>query len=159
MSVEIIVACSDNRVIGKDNKIPWHCTADLALFKKRTLGYPVIMGRKTWESIPKSVKPLPGRINVVVSTTMKSFDSVLVFSSLPLAISELQKKHAKIFIIGGAQVYDCALKNNLVDNIIVSHILGCYEGDAYFPELNESWVPVINNSYNGFNVIEYTKKS
>ncbi len=173
MSTTIIVACDKNNVIGVKGKLPWRIPEDLKLFKQATIGSPVIMGRITWESLPKDKKPLEKRANIVISRT--SFFSPIDplcgpfhFFSLKMALDEikkwenyqyLQQYHGKdTFIIGGAQIYKTALDEDLVDKIIMSKIDGQYEGDVYFPKLDPKWTCVRSSGYNGFVVLEWIKK-
>ena len=133
MTVNLIVAMAKNRVIGIDNKMPWHLPADFAWFKKHTLGHPVIMGRKTFESIGK---PLPGRRNIVVSRNRQwRADGCDVFSSLEAAIaSGIASK--QIFVIGGASFYPEALP--VTDRIYLTVVDASPPGDTYFPALDAS---------------------
>ena len=96
-SISMIVARSSNHVIGKNNQLPWKISADLQFFKKVTLGYPIIMGRKTWESLPK--KPLSNRVNVVISNTIKELDNAIVLPN----IGRL-KNADDVWVIGGSQL-------------------------------------------------------
>lgn len=133
--ISIIVAMSENRVIGKDNKLIWHLPADLKRFKQLTMGHHVIMGRKTFESIGRV---LPGRTFIIV-TRQKDFQfpGCLVADSIEKAI-ELCKNDAESFIIGGAQIYNQALP--LADKIYLTQIHQSFEGDVFFPEINkEEW--------------------
>ena len=166
----ILVAYDENRVIGNKGKLPWELAEDLRLFKERTVDNIVIMGRKTWESLP--IQPLPKRINIVVSNSWHdklkdsgkwdysdfylrpSLEKACFFAHLR-AESYTPKK--EIYIIGGAMIYEEALKNNLVDKIVVSKVHGDYEGDVYFPELSEEWRSTVLGEYNGFKLLEYTK--
>lgn len=123
-----------NRVIGKDNKMPWHLPADLKRFKALTLGHWVVMGRKTFESIGK---PLPGRTNAVITRNPESIDSssgILVVHSLNAL--ENFKILNTIFIIGGAEIYEQTLP--MADMLYVTRIDHDFPGDAFFPEIRES---------------------
>jgi len=124
-----IVAMSRNRVIGKDNKLPWHFSSDLKYFKARTLGSTVIMGRKTYESIGK---PLPGRENFVLTRHPKrSEGSLHFFSSIDEAIKNVKTEQA--FIIGGAAIYGQTLDK--IDGIYLTQIDADYQGDAHYSEI------------------------
>lgn len=137
MNIEIVVAVAQGRVIGKDGKLPWKLPADLRRFRQLTMGYPVIMGRKTFESIGK---PLGGRMNIVLSRTWRPMGyeaGMTVVGSLGEAL-EFARGHAvvvpeKCFIIGGAEVYEQALP--ITDTIHATAILDKYEGDAHFPDI------------------------
>ena len=132
--ISLIVAYNNNKVIGKDGKIPWFCPEDLKRFKELTMGSPVIMGRKTWESLP--VRPLPGRGNVVVSKTLplQYSDSIIIVSTLRAAILGSQEYYpdSEIFIIGGEEIYRQAMP--LADRMYLTHINNNSEGDAFFPD-------------------------
>ena len=125
-----------NGLIGKDNQLPWHLPADLKHFKQVTMGKPVIMGRKTFESIGK---PLPGRVNIVLtSRTMYQSPGCIVANSLDAAI-EAAGPVSEVMIIGGAALYKDALPR--VDRIYLTEVQAELEGDTWFPSLNESeWV-------------------
>lgn len=133
--ISIIVATAENGVIGKNNQMLWKLSTDFKFFKKLTTGHSVIMGRKTFESIGR---PLPNRTNIVISR-QKDFilpDGVLKVNSLESAI-EIVKNYAgneEIFIIGGGNVYEQALK--ITDKIYLTEVKASIEGDAFFPALD-----------------------
>jgi dihydrofolate reductase len=138
----IIVACDPNFLIGTaDNKIPWNIPEDMRFFKETTLNHPIIMGRKTWDSLPK--KPLPRRFNIVVSrSTPSSTDEDTIEHNGPMFVSCIQDAvdmatwympSREPFIIGGAQIYREALKEGLVDRILMTTIRKEYVGTVYFP--------------------------
>jgi len=134
-TVALIAAMARNRTIGRDNTLPWHLPEDLKHFKATTLGKPVIMGRKTWESLGR---PLPGRRNLVVS---RNPDYVAnggeLYSSLPAAIAACGDL-AECFVIGGAELYRQALP--LAQRIHLTEIALDVDGDAHFPDLaDEEW--------------------
>lgn len=134
MRVAMIVAQAQNRVIGRDNKLPWYLPGDLKYFKQATLGKPIVMGRKTFDSIGK---PLPGRLNIVI-TRDQSYqpDGVKVVHSLQEAI-ELAESQAlidgaeELMIIGGEQIYAQALP--LAERLYITQVHAEVEGDAHFP--------------------------
>jgi dihydrofolate reductase len=158
--VTILVAFDDSFAIGKDGTIPWHEADDLRLFKDRTMGKTIVMGRKTWDSLP--VKPLPGRTNIIISSTLprsRKLNPQEVWStSLENAISWLDAhiKPQEVFIVGGRQVYEQALR--LADRVLASKIPGVHEADTYFPSLDD-WVGQEVEKYEGFTVWEYRKIS
>ena len=135
MKLSIIVAASENNVIGKDNDLPWRLSADLKHFKKITSGHCIIMGRNTYESIGK---PLPKRTNIVVtSNTSLNFEGCLMVHSLEEAIKkakEFEKEEA--FIIGGATLYKACLDK--VDHIYLTRVHAQIAGDTFFPEIDFS---------------------
>lgn len=134
MKLSIIVATDINGAIGKDNQLPWHMPADLAHFKKVTMGKPVIMGRKTFESIGR---PLPGRLNVVVSKTLSpDTPGITVVDSLNAALAFLAD-WAEVFVIGGGQLYREALP--LADQLYLTKIHTVVEeADTWFPKVTTS---------------------
>lgn len=141
MKLAIIVAAAKNGVIGRNNQLPWHLPQDLKYFKAVTLGKPVIMGRKTYESIGK---PLPGRTNIVVtrSRDWSAADGVIVTNSFEQALSAAQKvldddefAVGEVMVIGGAEIYRSALQ--FVDRIYLTRIVAEPEGDAFFEALSE----------------------
>lgn len=140
MILSVIVAMAHNRVIGLNNQMPWHLPADLAWFKKNTLNKPVIMGRKTFESIGR---PLPNRHNIVISRQIESIDNkisnVSWVKSIDEAISLAQKQQPdEVFIIGGGNIYQQVLP--LIDRLYLTHIDAELQGDTYFPDyLPEQW--------------------
>lgn len=136
MRRSLIVARARNGVIGRDNALPWRLPADLAFFKRTTMGAPIVMGRKTWESIGR---PLPGRPNIVVSRTLANLPpGVVVAPDLASAFAAAAPAD-EVFVIGGAQLYAEALP--LVDRIYVTEVGADVEGDTYFPPLDRSaWV-------------------
>ena len=137
MQVNMIFARSANGVIGHNNAMPWHLPEDLAHFKKLTLGSPVIMGRKTWESLPPKFRPLPGRTNVVITRQADWHAAgAQVAGSLHDALAQCQTS-SDVWIIGGAQIY--ALAEPLAQRIEVTEIAQDFAGDAYAPELGSNW--------------------
>jgi dihydrofolate reductase len=150
--ITILVAWDDKHLIGGKNKLPWHIPEDLKLFKKRTLGHSVIMGRNTFESIGK---PLPERENIVI--TSRPLSGAYAVSNLEEAVSKAQESNKEIFIIGGTSVYFQALEKDIVDRILVSHIFGYFEGDKYFPVLAKRWTCNIIAEYDKFVVKEFTR--
>ncbi len=127
----IIVAISQNGVIGRDGRLPWHLPSDLKHFKKTTMSYPIIMGRKTFDSIGK---PLPGRDNIVLSRNSSlSLPGCAVVHSIEKAL-DLCKEYSKVFIIGGADIFNDCLP--ITDTIIVTALEREVDGDVYFPEID-----------------------
>lgn len=143
MSVSLIVAMSENRVIGVANDLPWHLPADLKFFKATTLGKPIIMGRKTYDSIGR---PLPGRQNIVVTRNADwTADGVDVAADLDAAIA-LAGEAPEIMITGGAQIYAQAMDR--VDRMYITEVALTLDGDAYFPEFDASdWQEVYREAH------------
>lgn len=129
----VIAAVARNGVIGIDNRLPWHLPADLMHFKALTLNHAVIMGRKTWESLPAKFRPLPGRRNIVVTRNRAySADGAAIADSLPAAIAAVGSGEA--FVIGGAELYSAALP--LADCLQLTEIDAAFEGDTRFPAID-----------------------
>ena len=136
--LSLIAALAKNRVIGRGNTLPWHLPADLKRFKSLTLGHPVIMGRKTFESIVALLgKPLPGRDNIVISRSAGhpraaqwTGAQVRFAASLDEALRGITAE--EVFVIGGAEIYALALP--VADRLHLTEILADVEGDAYFPK-------------------------
>lgn len=136
--ITIIAAIDRNRVMGRDNNIPWHLPSDMKHFKKVTMGYPMIMGHNTWKSFGE--KPLPGRTHIVVSrnpSLVKRTPDVVVVSDLSDAISEAKSINETVFVIGGAQIYEQTMP--LADRMIITHLKGVFLGDTYFPIITPNW--------------------
>lgn len=132
-TLELIVACGSNRVIGMNGTMPWHLPEDLKHFKATTMGCPVIMGRKTWDSIGRA---LPGRTNIVLTRNGSfSANGALVAGSLEQAL-KLVPDAKRVFIIGGGELYRATLP--FIDIAWVTEIDASPEGDTFFPQLPES---------------------
>lgn len=131
MRISIICALSQNRAIGKDGKLLWHIPEDLKRFKKLTLGRPVIMGRKTFESIGK---PLPDRLNIIITQkTDFTHPGCVICHSLAEAIEVAAKKEKdEVFVIGGGQIYAQAI--GLADKLYLTIVEGDFEADTFFPD-------------------------
>lgn len=131
--LSLIVAMDENRLIGGNNQMPWHLPADLAFFKKTTLGKPIVMGRKTFQSIGKA---LPGRRNIVVSRNPEFIaEGCEVVGGIDAALDLCQC--GEIMLIGGATLY--AQSINRATCLYVTQIHHCFEGDSWFPEINPDW--------------------
>jgi len=141
MKVSLIVAVSENGVIGKDNDLIWHLPKDMRFFKETTMGHHVIMGRKNFESIPHKYRPLPDRTNIVITRqTDYKAEGCVVVNSVEAALGIAKKKgDTEPFIIGGGQIYKLALEANLVDKIYLTKVHHTFDGDTFFPELNSDW--------------------
>ena len=152
----IITAIDEERGIGKDGDIPWHYSEDMKFFKEKTMGNPVIMGRKTYESLPEDYRPLPGRKNIVLTRSDKSFhESVSKANSLEEAFEVAEEHGDKVFIAGGSSVYKQSLPH--VDRIIITEIPDIYDCDRFFPELKDEWKLDETMSLGELEVKEYTK--
>ena len=162
MNINMIFARSANGVIGLKGAMPWHLPEDLAHFKKLTLGSPVIMGRKTWDSLPAKFRPLPGRTNVVVTRQSDwQAPGAQTASSLPDAL-ELCKVAGDVWIIGGAQIY--AQAEPLASRIEVTEIAKEFAGDAYAPLLGADWVESAREAHTsstgmGYSFVTYLRRA
>lgn len=150
-----IAALDPDRVIGKDGLLPWHLPGDLKLFKALTSGHAVIMGRKTWDSLPR--RPLPGRRNIVVSGKppaeaggaewVRSIDAVAAWAESP----------DTAFLIGGASLYTSMLAR--CSELILTHVLERHPGDTWFPEYEAQFEPVEEiASGEGFRTVRYRRR-
>ncbi len=138
MKVNLIVAVSENNVIGAQNDLPWSLPNDMSYFKNKTNSHCVIMGRKNYLSIPEKFRPLPNRKNIIL-TKNKNFkaDQCEIFNSLEKALEYSEEMgENNPFIIGGGELYKYAISKNLVDIIYLTRIHGIINGDTFFPELN-----------------------
>ncbi len=134
MTLSLIVAMTRNRVIGKENRMPWHLPADLAWFRRHTTDKPIIMGRKTFESIGR---PLPKRINIVLSRTPYQKEGVIWKNSLESAVDFVQDS-PEIMLIGGGELFRQYLPH--ADKLYLTEIQAELEGDTYFPALHwQDW--------------------
>lgn len=134
MTFSLIVATTLNHVIGKDNQMPWHLPADLTWFRQNTTGKPVIMGRKTFESIGR---PLPKRINIVLSRHPYEHEGVIWKDSLESAV-DFVKDSEEIMLIGGGELFKQYLPK--ADKLYLTQIQAEIEGDTFFPEINlDEW--------------------
>nr|WP_209125037.1 dihydrofolate reductase [Alkalihalobacillus sp. BA299] len=131
--ISFLVAMDKNRVIGKDNDLPWRLPADLAYFKKVTMGHPIVMGRKTYESIGR---PLPGRENIIITRNQNySAEGCTVLHSLDDVKKVIDDSTKEVFIIGGAEIFKEAFP--IADKLYITHIDEAFEGDTYFPAFSD----------------------
>ncbi|NRD80482.1 dihydrofolate reductase [Bacillus sp. BRMEA1] len=135
--ISFIVAMDENRVIGKNNKLPWHLPADLKFFKRVTMGHSVVMGRKTHESIGRV---LPGRENIIITrNTNFQSEGCKVFHSVEEFIRFSRGHHKEYFIIGGAEIFRETF--HFADRLYITQIHENFNGDTYFPEFNvNDWI-------------------
>ena len=131
MKISLIVAMATNRAIGLNNQMPWHLSADLKKFKAITMGAPILMGRKTFESIGR---PLPGRTNIIISRNSEyQQQDCLVFNSVKSALNYCQQ-YDEVFVIGGASFYNAMLDK--ADMLYLTQINQSFEADTFFPHIN-----------------------
>jgi dihydrofolate reductase len=134
MKISMIAAMAHDRIIGKDNQMPWHLPADFAWFKRCTMGKPIIMGRKTYESIGR---PLPGRMNIVISRDATlAIEGVELCSSIEEAIQRVGSVE-EVMIIGGGSIYQHCLP--MADTLYLTFIDAAIDGDTRFPDWGEGW--------------------
>lgn len=163
-NINVIVAVSANNVIGKNNDLPWHLPKEFKYFKEVTKNSIVIMGRKCWESLHEKYKPLPNRLNIVV-TRDKNYvaDGAIVTNDLESVVKALKNSSNDVFIIGGSEIYNQSFKH--ADNIYLTRILSDVDGDVYLKGFNsdewdESRIDSIEHEENGLKYVFllYTKK-
>ena len=154
MKLHLIFAKARNGVIGKGNALLWHLPEDMAHFKRVTMGCPVIMGRKTWDSLPPRFRPLPGRINMVV-TRQNSWreNGAQPLSSLREALSFCEQ-FDNVWVIGGAELYALALP--FANSAVVTEICADYDGDAFAPEFGPDWVETARETQTSVNGLTFS---
>ena len=159
IDIVTIAAVSENNVIGKDGKIPWYISDDLKRFKELTLNHPVIMGRKTHESIISQLgKNLPQRVNIVLSRTKSlKYPGTLASNSLEDAIGRASKiDNHQVYIIGGQSVYEQSL--NLSNRLEITEVHSHYEGDSFFPEIDSRiWNETDREDKEGYSFVTYRR--
>jgi dihydrofolate reductase len=154
MQLGLILARSRNGVIGKAGGLPWHLPEDMAHFKQVTMGCPVIMGRKTWDSLPQRFRPLPGRTNIVVTRQRDWLArGATRAASLPEAIA-LCAGESQAWVIGGAEIYAHALP--LAHTAEVTEIEAEFEGDAYAPRFGPEWREIARRRERSSTGLEYS---
>jgi len=157
MKLIIIAAVSENNVIGRGGIIPWHIPEDLKRFRKLTLGYPVIMGRNTYESVPERFRPLPNRTNVVITSRSMDENAISVKSPVEAITSAMELKHDKAYIIGGEKVYNDFML--FADRLEITKIKGNYLGDKFFPRINPRiWERIHEESHGNFLFETYVRR-
>ena len=168
--ISIIVAMGANQEIGKDNDLMWHLPVDMRFFKEKTLGHPVIMGRKNYESIPEKYRPFKDRLNIVVSSQPNyPAPGCVLFQDLTQATQYAKEQDAQeVFIIGGGQIYAEAIRLNLINTMYITHIDGEFPGaHTFFADFEISdWnrLELFRQEKDekhqfSFSVYEYTKKN
>ena len=154
MQLNLIFAKSRNGVIGKDGKLPWHLPEDLAHFKRVTLGCPVIMGRKTWDSLPARFRPLPGRTNVVVTHQSDwSAPGAQRAAGLTDAL-DMCASAEQVWVIGGAQLYAQTLA--LASTAVVTDIDADFDGDAFAPQFSAQWHETSRETHTAVNGLNFS---
>jgi dihydrofolate reductase len=154
MPLNLIFARARNGVIGKDNTLPWHLPEDLAHFKQTTLGQPVLMGRKTWESLPPKFRPLPGRTNIVVTRQTNWQDTGAVVAHTIEEALQHCPVDAQVWVIGGAEVYAQAMP--LATRAVITEIDADFEGDAFAPDFGSQWHETERTTHLAANGLRYS---
>lgn len=171
----LIVAMDEDHLIGRGLEIPWRLPEDMKLFRQRTMGQTLIMGRTTWQTLPKfDERPyLDGRVNFVVTRKPADWQARVAANvanpegphfvdTIELAISRARREFPEfvqeIFILGGRQIYELALRRNLVDRMIISHVHGKHIGDVRFPEFSGEWIGRDLEQFDDFHVVEYVRR-
>jgi dihydrofolate reductase len=152
--IHLIFARAANGVIGRAGKLPWHLPEDLAHFKRTTMGCPVIMGRKTWDSLPPKFRPLPGRTNIVV-TRQTDWSENGVQRALDVREAlQFCEQSPDVWVIGGAQLY--ALTEPLARTAVVTEIHQDVEGDAFAPTFGPAWQETARERHTAVNGMQYS---
>ena len=139
--VSIIVAMSANRGIGRNNDLMWHLPEDMKFFKDKTLGHPVIMGRKNYESIPEKYRPFKNRLNIVISSQLNynAPDCILVQNLEDALVAARANDEQEVFVIGGGQIYAQALSKGLVNRMYITEVNALFsDAEVFFPEFDEN---------------------
>ena len=153
MKLHLIYARARNGVIGKDKQMPWHLPEDLAHFKRVTLGQPVIMGRKTWDSLPPRFRPLPGRLNIVITRQNGwQAEGAVRAGSIDEALG-LCGDASDAWIIGGAEIYRQA--EPMASTAVVTEIDADFDGDAFAPTLGPDWQEVRREAHTAASGLAY----
>jgi dihydrofolate reductase len=158
LEIVLVVALTDDGVIGKDGDLPWYYPEDLQHFKETTMGHPVVMGRKTYESLPDEFRPLPDRPNVVLSTSAPDVpEAVEVATDLADAWAIASEHDDEVHVIGGAVVFEQTL--DVADRLVITEIPEDYDGDTYFPEFDaDEWHEVSRDDREELSFVEYRRR-
>lgn len=154
MKLHLILARAANGVIGRNHTLPWHLPEDMAHFKRLTMGCPVIMGRKTWDSLPPRFRPLPGRLNIVLTRQADwHAEGALRAANLAQALA-LCPADSTAWVMGGAEVYAQALP--LASTAVVTEIEADYEGDAFAPQFDPQWIETARQGHMSSNGLKFS---
>ncbi len=158
--ISIVVAFDLDLAIAKNGVIPWHFPEDMRHFRELTMGHVVIMGRKTWDSLPAKFKPLPGRTNIVITRQgiESHYETVYQAKSIEESVSLANQlsEGREIFVIGGAQIYQEFLDRGLIDRIVATEVVGSHDGDTFFCKPSGWWCTVLMRQ-DGFYIVEYKR--
>lgn len=152
--IALVAAVAQNNCIGQRGALPWYLPEDLKHFKRLTSGHVVIMGRKTWDSIPEKFKPLPKRANVIITRqpNFKALPGVEIFHTIPEALAAHAGKD--IFIIGGAEIYNQTIAQ--ADTLYITAVHRPVEGDAFFPKFDKNeWPETERENHEEFSFVTY----
>jgi dihydrofolate reductase len=168
--ITLIAAMDDDHLIGRGETMPWHEPEDLKHFRRTTMGHTVIMGRHTWEGFADG-QVLDGRVTFVVTRKPADWAEKVppadpqgphFVDTIELAIRRARREFPEyveeFFIAGGRQIYELALRRNLIDRMLISHIHGPHMGDVYFPQIPEEWIGRSVQQYKTFEILEYVRK-
>ena len=154
--IALVAAIAENNCIGNQGQIPWRLPEDMKHFKELTVGKIVLMGRKTWESLPAKFRPLPDRVNVII-THQKNFPvpaGVLIYQSIDEALRSFPEK--EMMIIGGAQIYRETIGR--ADTLYITHVKQTVAGDTFFPVIDPAiWKEAWRKDHDGFSFVKYIK--
>jgi dihydrofolate reductase len=166
--ISLVVAVAENGVIGKDNQLVWHLRDDMKFFKELTTGHVILTGRKNYESIPEKFRPLPNRVNCIM-TRNANYDApgAVIFPDFQSWMAAFQEDERELFIIGGGEIYRQAIEQDIVDEMYITHVHAQPDGDTFFPNFDtEKWEKEIilrqqkdeRNEFD-FVVVKFVRKS
>ncbi len=162
MNLKLILARAANGVIGHNNALPWQLPEDMAHFKRTTIGSPVIMGRKTWDSLPQRFRPLPGRLNIVITRQENWQATGAIIAHDMVQACALCPNDSDAWVIGGAEVYALALP--LASTAVVTEIDAEFVGDAFAPQFGSEWIEIarqqqVSSTGLSFSFVTYHKNT
>jgi dihydrofolate reductase len=156
--LSLIAAISKNNCIGKNNKLPWDIPEDMKHFVKITKNKTVLMGRKTWESIPAKFRPLPNRTNIIITRNLEYKQQVPEDVEVYTSIEEAVNNHPdeEVVVIGGGQIYKQTI--DIADKLYITHVNMTVDGDAFFPEIDiKKWQEIDRENHDKFSFVNYKK--
>jgi dihydrofolate reductase len=161
MSLTLIAAVARNGIIGNQNSIPWHVPADFKHFSATTRDHAVIMGRNTWNSLPEKFRPLPKRLNIIVTRNPEGGEDANDTHFVPtieagISLAREVYGQEEIFVIGGTSIYEQTI--DLADRLLISEIPMEPEGDALFPKIGPEWEQASRTEMDGFSLLEFYRK-
>lgn len=167
-NISLVVAVAENGTIGKDNQLVWHLRDDMKFFKELTTGHVILTGRKNYESIPEKFRPLPNRVNCILTRNKKyKAPGAELFSDFKSWVKAFQDDDRQLFVIGGGEIYRQALEKDWIDIMYITQVNAAPEGDTFFPKFaEEKWYKEIlatqekdeRNEFD-FVIVKYTKKA